>query len=549
MAALSNPLIIAAFAAAGALILALALILFIRRSNKKKDNRIMEAFGKVPVFEDKDIKGIDSYHNYFAKANEYNKRIDETTWNDLNMDDVFLRMNACSSSVGEEYLYHLLHDIEQDEDILENRGSLVEWFAENPQKRLETQKILASIGKRRNNGLSFYIFNADAKKIKHAWILTIMAALPLAGLLLMSFFIVAGVVMTAASILANFAVYYFTSLKIESQLESMKYFSSMLFGAKALRKEAGEELKQKGFDLESAIKPFKKLGGMMPGRAKQNLIELEALTVIFKAVFLLDLVLYNRAVNTMHKHKKEFGDLYRLVGEIDTAISTASFRKSIKHCCTPQFTEEKGVKFNGMLHPLLKDPVTNSGALVDDSLITGSNASGKSTFIKGIAVNNILAQTIYTCCARQYKLKRCYVATSMAIRDNIVSAESYFVAEIKSLKRIVGYTKEQYCTCFIDEILRGTNTNERIAASTAVLHMLHGSGSICVVASHDIELTKILKDSYDNYHFSEKIKGNEIEFDYLLKEGPSRTTNAIKLLEYMGFEKQVVDEALRLLES
>jgi DNA mismatch repair ATPase MutS len=79
-----------------------------------------------------------------------------------------------------------------------------------------------------------------------------------------------------------------------------------------------------------------------------------------------------------------------------------------------------------------------------------------------------------------------------------------------------------------------------------VLKLLHQTGSLCVVASHDVELTEILNGIYDNYHFSEKIIESEIEFDYLLKDGPSRTTNAIKLLEYMGFDKRIVDEANEL---
>jgi DNA mismatch repair ATPase MutS len=285
---------------------------------------------------------------------------------------------------------------------------------------------------------------------------------------------------------------------------------------------------------------------MIPGRSRQALAELEALTVIIKAVFLIDLIRYNHTINAMIKNKNELNKLFGIVGETDAAICIASFRQSLKHYCLPGFHEERSIVFDGMYHPLLRKPVTNSGMMGNSSIITGSNASGKSTFIKGLAVNTILAQTLHTCCAERYCLKYSYVATSMALRDNIVSGESYFVAEIKSLKRIVAFTKAQYCTCFIDEILRGTNTRERIAASTAVLKLLHETGSLCVVASHDVELTEILNGIYNNYHFSEKIIGNEIAFDYHLKDGPSRTTNAIKLLEYMGFDKRIVDEANEL---
>jgi DNA mismatch repair ATPase MutS len=375
-----------------------------------------------------------------------------------------------------------------------------------------------------------------------------MAALPIAGLLLMPFFLVPGIALAAAVVAANIVIYYLNSLRLESELESMRYFSSLLFGAKSLQRKTGHAIQNCGFDLGSAIKPFKKLGGMIPGKTRQALAELEAMTVIFKAVFLVDLIRYNRTISAMLKHRKELNELFSIVGEADSAISVASFRQSLKHYCLPEFYNENSISFQGMYHPLIAEPIANSGEVGASSLITGSNASGKSTFIKALAVNNILAQTIYTCCASQYRLRFSYVATSMALRDNIVGGESYFVAEIKSLKRIVACARAQYCTCFIDEILRGTNTRERIAAGAAVLKLLHETDSLFIVASHDIELTEILSGIYDNYHFSEKIVGNAVEFDYLLKDGPSRSTNAIRLLASMGFDRRIVDEATALLD-
>ena len=131
----------------------------------------------------------------------------------------------------------------------------------------------------------------------------------------------------------------------------------------------------------------------------------------------------------------------------------------------------------------------------------------------------------------------------MAIRDDLMAGQSYFIKEIKSLKRILDTVKELYCLCIVDEILRGTNTIERISASSAVLNFLDKENGMAIIASHDIELTELLKSSYGNYHFREQITNEGISFDYLLKEGPSRTRNAIKLLEFMGFSREIVDEA------
>lgn len=141
------------------------------------------------------------------------------------------------------------------------------------------------------------------------------------------------------------------------------------------------------------------------------------------------------------------------------------------------------------------------------------------------------------------------VLTSMALRDSIQNGESYFVAEIKSLRRMLGALSRFPCVLFMDEILRGTNTPERIAASVAVLAHIARKNTIALIASHDIELTELMKDAYDCYSFSERIEENGVTFDYKLKSGPSKTRNAIKLLGLMGVDEEIVAEAERLLRG
>lgn len=103
--------------------------------------------------------------------------------------------------------------------------------------------------------------------------------------------------------------------------------------------------------------------------------------------------------------------------------------------------------------------------------------------------------------------------------------------------------------CFIDEILKGTNTIERIALLSSVLKYLYEKDCRCIAASHDIELTQILKDEYDNYHFSEHITNEGVRFDYLLKKGPSKTRNAVKLLHSIGFNDELVQDAESAVEK
>ena len=178
-------------------------------------------------------------------------------------------------------------------------------------------------------------------------------------------------------------------------------------------------------------------------------------------------------------------------------------------------------------------------------LLTGSNASGKSTFLKTVAINAILAQTIHTCLADSYSGGLYRIMSSMALKDDLAGGDSYYIVEIKSLKRILNHSADEAnpVLCFVDEVLRGTNTVERIAASTQILKSLAGRKVLCFAATHDIELTHLLENYYNNYHFEEEIKEDDIVFNYQLRKGRATTRNAIKLLGVMGYEESIIKEA------
>ena len=134
--------------------------------------------------------------------------------------------------------------------------------------------------------------------------------------------------------------------------------------------------------------------------------------------------------------------------------------------------------------------------------------------------------------------------TSMALHDNLLGGESYFIVEIKSLKRILDEADNvEPLLCIIDEVLRGTNTIERIAASSEILSALNLPHVVCFAATHDIELSLILKDVYENYHFEEEVLENDVKFNYLLKPGSANSRNAITLLEKLGYDKKIVKGA------
>ena len=264
----------------------------------------------------------------------------------------------------------------------------------------------------------------------------------------------------------------------------------------------------------------------------------------FWGITLIDVSMVNHLMKVIEHKQEEVQCLMNLVGEIDSKIGVLSFRTSLDSWCIPEYVQE-GIAVEGLVHPLLDSPIKNDWCLRDKAIITGSNASGKSTFMKAIGINCIMAQTIHTCTATKMSLESVFIMTCMSLRDDIISGESYYFREAKYLKRMldqVGQKEDERKTlCIIDEILKGTNTKERISASKAILEFIGSKNCLAIVATHDNELTH--NEAYENYHFRSMIKNNDIKFDYQIQEGSSQETNAIALLSILGYSKDIIEAA------
>lgn len=531
-------------------VIAAALVLlavYLSKKNRKKFRlNIDRLFGKIPPEIDMELQSISSYWNEKLSHNRPAHYIDSITWNDLDMDNVFLRINACHTSVGEEYLYALLHEPALANNELFTREHLIDLYNTDPGFRLDTQVLLSKMGKTDGNNLSSFCFDVSSKKIRHTFIYTILALLPLLFIGLIFLNPAVGVLCLIASFAVNTIVYYRTNTLIKHELPAIRYFSALLWCAGKICAICTAEKRQSDpiiKNLEHSFLTFKDLRGKLSGMAQRRLSEIDALIEYVRIIFFTNIRRYNKILNRIEKNTDGFHLLYKSMGELDSAISVLSFRKNLPFYAHPVFGTENQLIIKSIYHPLLTEPVPNTLTISKNSLISGSNASGKSTFIKAVAINGIMAQTIYTCTASQFKTRFALVMTSMAVRDDLLSGESYFIAEIRSLKRIIQKTGELYCICLIDEILKGTNTTERIAASVSVLRFLKNRDCLCIVATHDIELTRLLSDLYDNYHFSEQVTDQGVFFDYVIKDGPSKTKNAIKLLDSMGYDARIVSDA------
>lgn len=138
----------------------------------------------------------------------------------------------------------------------------------------------------------------------------------------------------------------------------------------------------------------------------------------------------------------------------------------------------------------------------------------------------------------------------MNLKDDIVTGDSFYMAEIKSLKRLLKIAEsKEYTMIFMDEMFKGTNMVERIAAASIILKKFADLDCFICLATHDVELSRILGERYENYHFREVVTADDILFDYTLREGVTTGSNAIKLLAYCHYDQEIVDQAEKYAEN
>ena len=476
--------------------------------------------------------------------------IDDITWHDLNMDDVLERTDRSSSSVGKEYTAKALRTLEFDEEILKKRGRRADYLKENKADADTLRKLFKNLGRTRK--ISFYDYIFRLKELENGsnalhYILIVLLLLAAALIFVNPVF---GIIALVVMISVNISVYFKKKAKIEGYFLSLKYLVSMISCAENVLKKAKpadpafEDICSGLKSASDELKGLKRGSWLLTNSVSGSLVDV--VMDYIRMIFHVDIIRFNQMRKKALGHENEINLLYSCLGELELALNICGLRDTLQYYCEPSFKDAVRINAEDIYHPLVDDPVSNSINTQKSVLFTGSNASGKSTFLKTIALNQIFAQTIYTCLAYSYETGFFKVLSSMALSDNILGKESYFVVEIKSLKRIFDELSDVPVLCFIDEVLRGTNTKERIAASSQILKSLASDNALVFAATHDIELTQILEDEMENMHFSETVNDREVLFDYKLKKGAANSRNAIKLLEVYGFDEKITQEALKM---
>lgn len=487
--------------------------------------------------------------SHYYKSKEYENYIDDITWNDLDMDSIFKAMNNTQSSLGAEVLYEMLRVPAMEKEVLKERERLICFITEHPEQRTRLQVIFATIGRTKAYSVTDYISMLDQVRLSSNGKHIVIALIALSSIVSLFINPIWGLVFVLCAFILSAGTYYKEKGQVEPYLTSFAYVLRMLKASELIQKENIAELKDYCEELKVLNKrftAFRKNAGLVMGmKSSGNLMDM--LLDYVRMFFHVDLMKFNQMIGILRKEKENCSRMIGLLGSLEAAIAAASFRQALPTYSLPEFadTKECFIKAEELYHPMIPNAVRNGIAIKRGALITGSNASGKSTFLKTVAINTILSQSIHTSIAKSYQAPFFRVYSSMSLRDNLAGNESYYMVEIKALRRILQASKEDTpMLSFVDEVLRGTNTVERIAASSHILKELNQRNVISFAATHDIELTYLLEDEYENFHFTEEIKEGDILFNYRLFQGRAQSRNAIKLLELMGYDRQIVDSAL-----
>jgi DNA mismatch repair ATPase MutS len=493
---------------------------------------------------DSRLRDFSELDKHFKKtqAGERNKyALDDRTWNDLDMNSIFVQIDRTMTIPGELTLYSLLRQPLLDVEELDERNRVINLFSQNQEIREKYQLALSKLGKKEDVYDLDILWEDPPPMNNYAFLYIIL-------LILIPIFILLGVFNygfawfgLGATLLCNMFIHYRTKGKIYEHLSSLRYLGKLIRCAKKLTANKHPVLDVYLKEIENTLSKVsyisKKTSSL--GRGEDDYI-----SEYYNVLSLTEVRAFYSVLSALNKYQKELGQLHTVIGFTDAMISIASYRAGLKSFIEPQFINSRPyLKIKDLVHPLLKEPVSNSLFVESENiLITGSNMSGKTTFLKAIGVNAVLAQTIYTSLAKEYQASFFHVLTLIGRMDNVIEGKSYYLDEINALLRIINALESRIpCLCLLDEIFRGTNSIERISSSAEVLLYFARHNCLVFASTHDLELTELVSNSYSNFHFLEKITQEGISFNYKLMKGPSTTRNATKLLRHIGYPSEIVD--------
>ncbi len=454
--------------------------------------------------------------------------LDAQTQSDLDLDEVDRRFNLTLTSFGEQVFRSRLMT-QPGLEVASARIEEIQRLAADETLARRLEKGLGRLGKQRRGDVFRDLgqglpYQPDWLKWLGWWFwlgpaatgVLAFSAGPLALLVVLAYLVV------------NLALYLLTNPKIASWSGSLNYLSRGILLLKRLGK-----LKQPAF-----VRLTRYSFLFQDGMASSLTQDLMSMVLDYVRVFLgAELYAYARVSSLFGAHAQEVPELFECLGGLDATLAVVRWMERDPELTHPLFHALTEVQFAGLRHPLVDEGVPQSGRLTRGAIVTGMNMAGKSTFLKSLALNQVLATTLGVVFAKRFVTGNLTVLTSLNLRDDVVAGKSRYFVEAERLLQIQHALAERPLLCLVDEILSGTNTDDRITASLGLLREFgRYPGSLVLAATHDLVIAETLAGVYDPLCFDGDWEEGRLVFDYQPRPGIASRRNALKLLEMLGLK-------------
>jgi DNA mismatch repair ATPase MutS len=531
------------------------IIICLRHQRRIRMKQRLEAIRKEWGFPKATDLAFGRIEKYDLLASDHSHSLSSQTLNDIDFQELFCFLDRTTSKTGQQYFYSKLKHPATSIESLSKFNSLVHFFSTQQSVRENAQEELLYLSHRNAYFLTSLLQDISLKK--PGWLKYLVASPILAAVLLIASIYSPGLlILLLLPAGLNMILHYWNKSKSVHIIHSFPQLIRLIHVTRKLSRihpSLKDDAAEKSIE---ALKYFQSKSLLLQAGSDEGLRdELANVFTYFieltKAIFLIEVFTFYHLLREIERKKKSIRTLFDYIGNIDSAISVASLRAG-SSTCEPDLTHlPKTISAKNICHPLITNCVPNDlNIRTKGILITGSNMSGKTTFLRTVIINSILAQTIFTCFADVFQSPVLKQFSSIRIDDSLMEAKSYYLEEVTSIHSLIRETESPAHNLFVlDEVFKGTNTVERIAAAKAILSFLNYGNNIVIVSTHDIELAELLKSEYDLFYFSESIEQKELHFDHKLKMGRLETRNALKILELYGFPEEIIREANALSRS
>ena len=520
------------------------------RIKKKQTERLETSFG-ILKDDSFDFKSIKKYFENKDNSKAFQVLSDKTC-NDLDFEELFMFLDRTTSKVGQQYLYNKLRAIDVNPQETKINEEIIEILSQDSNFRIKIQSQLEKLSKYDVYRISELFQKEHPKPPKWFFVVKLLSFTSLLSLVLL-FFDPQFLLVFIGVFVINFIIHLWNKRNLLSIIDAIPQLLRLNSIASYLHTFG--KLKKIKPNLSASIKTINQVKNRMSFLKLETKLQGEFESIawvfleLFKIVILLEPLLLFGVLNRLNTKRQEIANVFEFIGRIDILISIASLRKGLENLCIPEIDYyDKRIKASEIYHPLIINCTSNNIEVSDKSvLLTGSNMAGKTSFIRTIGLNLITGLTINTCFAKSFSFPLARVFSAIRISDDLMNDKSYYFEEVLTIKNMIAESTNGKTNLFLlDEIFKGTNTVERISAGKAVLSSLSKNGNMVFVSTHDIELTDMLSEEYELFHFSEIVNEKSVDFDYKLKEGKLRNRNAIRILQINGYPDEVVKEAIAI---